>query len=178
MEIFAIFAALMAAGVAQGMWKRHQNPFISCSWSELPAPLRDEVERLLPGLTPTDTRLTRDGDKLRASGERAGERFRIEADMGPEGQLLELEIDTSRSMRTTGSATPEALPEAVRRELDRVLGDQRDAFEIGRVTTGTTREGEPAFEVKGRVADWSYEVEISASGQLLEFEREKRFARR
>ena len=173
-----IFLLAFAALVAQALLRRRMNPYEEIPYEELPGTLRSEIERVLPGFCAGRARLTRGGDEARLEGAVDGEPIAIEADFDPSGALLDLEIDTRCATRHTGIARPEDLPEAARRELERVLGTDLAEFETSRVTRGQTREGTAVFEVKGRSGDWKWEVELTAEGRLLELEREKRLRRR
>ena len=53
------------------------------------------------------------------------------------------------------------------------LGDTLAQLERTLVKSGTSRD-EPCFEVEGRSGEWKWEITVSASGHLLEVEREKR----
>jgi len=175
MEIVLLaFAAFVVAALVQGTLRRRRNPYEEVAWAQLPAGLCDELERLLPGFRPGAARLTRLRDEARIEGDRDGERVRIEADFDAAGNLVELEIDTPGHLRGTGSAQLEDLPAAARTELDRLLGDQGPAFEPWRIRVGRTREGEDGYEVKGRAGEWSWEIELTASGRLIELERERK----
>lgn len=172
--LLLVFGAFVVAALVQGTLKRRRNPYEEVAWSGLSAPLRAEIERLLPGFAPRRVRLTRERDEARIEGERDGERLRIEARLDAAGELRELEIDTSGGMRKIGAAKLDELPAAARAELDRLLGEQRDAFAPRRVSAGRTRSGEAGYEVKGRAGDWDWEIELCASGHLIELELEKR----
>ena len=39
---------------------------------------------------------------------------------------------------------------------------------------GGTRGGEGNYEVEGTAGEWKWEIEVSESGRLLEFEKERR----
>jgi len=129
---------------------------------------------VLPAFTPRQVKLTKQRDEARAEGAYRGASIHVEADFAPDGALVDFEIDTHRGWRKTGLGSERDLPDAARRELDRLLGPDRATFEVSLVKAGALADGEPAFEVKGRSGDWKWEIELSASGQLLELEKERR----
>ena len=158
--------------IAVGVLRRRLNPFAEIAYASLPAELRAEIERVHPRFAPRVTRLTKKGDVAVVDGDDNGEGLRIEAEFDPAGTLLELETERMRSKRTTGRVAPDVLPEAVTHEIHRVLGDALSHFAQTRVTTGTLGD-EELFEMKGRDGDWKWEIAVSASGRLLEFEKER-----
>lgn len=60
-----------------------------------------------------------------------------------------------------------------RTEVERVLGHGVTALERLVVTAGTM-DARRCFEVKGLDADWTWEVEVTDTGRLLEVEKERR----
>ena len=168
--VFAFLAAFTLA-IGSAVIRRARNPYAEVPYEMLPAELRSEIERVLPGFEPGRTLLTKHRDEARARGAYLGAEFAVEADFDPSGRLVDFEAEHRTGKRRTGTASPDSLPLRVREELDRVLGKERGAFEIARAFQGTAGD-EPFFEVKGRAGDWRWEVAVTESGRLLEVERE------
>lgn len=167
------FLGLFTLAIGQAVVRRMRNPYAEVAYAQLPACLRDEIERVLPGFRPGGARITRRRDEARVHGDYQGRATTIEADFDAAGNLVEFEADAGRGVRARGIAAEGDLPEAARREVDRVLGDEAASFQRSLVTRGT-RDGQPHFEVKGRGGDWKWEIAVSADGRLLEVERERR----
>lgn len=135
--------------------------------------LRNDIARFVPDLQPSAVRVTKNGNKATLSGEYKGVAATLEADFDRRGELTEFEFEAVNGSRIRSGIGPEDLPQAARAEIDRVIGADRDAFvETG--LTGGTLNGEGNYKISGDVGDWRWEIEVSESGRLLEFEREKR----
>jgi hypothetical protein len=172
--LVAAFVAVFALAIGQAVVRRKRNPYGAVSYDELPEALRAEVERVLPDFSHTEARITKRGDKARLSGNHRGESVRIEADFDPSGALVDFEVDTGVGARKTGIANLEDVTVAAQQEVDRVLGPHRAEFQTARISQGALQDGERVFEVKGRSGEWTWEIEVSAMGRLLEVEKEKR----
>lgn len=168
-----VFLALFALAIGQAVVRHIQNPYAEVAFAELPAALRTEVERILPGYEVRKTRLTKKRDDARIEGEYRGERFRVEGELDAAGELVELELDGVGPKRKTGMAGRGDLPEPVLREMERVLGGSSERLDRSVITRGDVG-GEPYFEIEGWSGEWKWEIAVSASGRLLEVEREKR----
>jgi hypothetical protein len=167
------FFAVFTLAIGSALLKRKLNPYGDVSYAGLPEELRAELERVLPDFHHERARITKRGDEARLSGKYLGEPMSVEADFDPSGSLVEFEAEVHVSKRMSGTVAPEALPAAASQEVDRVLGPARPQFEPSRVLTGTSR-GQDHFEVKGRAGDWKWEIAVSAEGQLLEVDKERR----
>jgi hypothetical protein len=158
----------------QAVARRKHNPYGEIAYGELDAPLRAEIERIVPDFQPGTVRITKHRDEVRIAGQVGSESARIEADFDGQGALVELEFDLAGGSRQREVFSGEP-PAPVSAEIDRVLGDARSGFER-RVMTRGTAKGEAVYQVKGTTAGWKWEVEVSESGRLLEVEMEKRRA--
>lgn len=170
----AVVVASCALAIGQSLLRRRRNPYADVPYGELPETLRAEVERVLPGFSPHLVRATKRGDEVRIAGDFRGETVAVEADFDAVGDLVDFEIDTRTGVRRIGPVDPGDLPDAARGEIDRVLGPHRAGFTAHRVFQGTLGDGERAFEMNGDAGDWRWEIEVSATGRLLEMEMEKR----
>lgn len=170
--VFA-FLAVFTLAIGQAIVRRRLNPYDEVAYDQLPGPLRAEIERVLPGYQPRLARATRKRNEVKVEGEYLGEPLRVDADFDARGELVEFEVDGPRGSRTRGLASAQDIPAHAAAEIDRVLGNAAAAFQHSVVKTGESA-GEPTFEVKGRAGDWIWEIEVSASGRLLEVEKEKR----
>ncbi len=169
-----VLLAIFALAIGQALFRRKMNPHAEVAYATLPAALRGEVERVLPGFTPNGARITKRGDEARVEGDYRGEKISVEADFDAAGELIDFEIDTRTGVRRLGPADADDVPNAAQIEFERVLGPHRASFRTSRIFQGALRDGERAFEMKGFGDDWKWEIEVSATGRLLELEMEKR----
>ncbi len=167
-----MFLGVFALAILQAVIRRARNPFSEVPFDTLPAELRDEVARVFPSLQVTKARITKLRDEARVHGLLAGEAVVVEGEFDPAGAMIEFELERHQGKRTRGSIDREALPEAAREEMDRVLGDALPHFSTRRLTTGTLGSTEH-YEVKGTAGPWKWEIAVYAAGQLLEVEKER-----
>ncbi len=173
LNLVYVFLGLFALMMGQGFLRRARNPFAEVGYAGLPDVMRAETERVLPGFQHRLARITKQRDSARIQGEYQGEPVTVEAEFDPAGTMVEFEVEGRRGARRLGIAAPEELPEAAAREIERVLGDARAEFQRSTMTHGDAA-GEPHFEVRGQAGNWKWEIAVSASGRLLEMEKEKR----
>ncbi|MGH0028827.1 MAG: hypothetical protein ACQGVC_03485 [Myxococcota bacterium] len=175
MDSFTVIALMGAAAVAIGQTvvRRTRNPSAEVPYGQLPVDLREEVERVLPGFVPRLARLTKQRDEARVEGGIGGATFRVEADFDRQGQLVEFEAETRCARRRLGMASADDLPEPAAREIERVLGESASGFRRRSVSHGKAGD-EPYYEVEGRDDTWKWEIVVTASGRLLELEKERR----
>jgi hypothetical protein len=167
------FLILFALAIGQALVRRKLDPYQEVSFSDLPAELREEAERVLPGFEPQQARITKSGNEARAEGQYHGRGMRIEGEFDRAGKLVEFEADAEGGTRTRGVMAPEELPGAVVGEIQRLLGDTFARLERRLATRGQSGS-EEFFGLKGLCDGWKYEVEVSGSGRLLGFEKELR----
>lgn len=174
MKYFVLgFLAFVVLGIVSSVLRRRRNPFLTVSLVELPDALRGDIERLVPEFQPSTVRLTKNRDEAHVRGEYLGVPASIEAEFNPRAELVEFEFEAVSGSRMRAGISPEALPQAARATVDRVLGPERGAF-VETSLTGGTLAGEGNFKIEGDVGDWHWEIEVSESGRLLEIERERR----
>jgi hypothetical protein len=167
------FLALFALAIGQAFLRRRLDPYQEVAWMELPAELREETERVLPGFEPQRSIITKKGIEARIEGCYQGRGMRVEGEFDSSGKLVEFEADGEGGFRKRGMVAPEELPGAVVGEIQRLLGDVFSRLERRMATRGTSG-GEECFGLRGLHGEWKYEVEVSGSGRLLGFERELR----
>jgi len=172
-----IFVGLFVLAIGQAFVHRMRNPYAPIEYKELPVSFRHEIERVLLGYEHRDARWTRNGDEAHAEGQYQGNRVRIQGKFDAMRELVEFEVDNVRSSRTQQIAAVEELPQAALAEIDRVLGDAAVAFQRTIVKAGANA-GESHYEVRGRAQNWKWEIAVTAGGQLIEMECEKRRDRR
>lgn len=170
----AVVVAVVALAIGQSLLRRRMNPYAEVPYGELPEALRTEVARVLPGFSPDIARITKQGDRARLAGDFRSGTVVVEADFDARGDLVDFEVDTRTGVRRIGPVDAGDLPNATRIEIDRVLGPHRADFTPRRVFQGALSDGERAFEMKGDAGEWRWEIEVSATGRLLEVEMEKR----
>lgn len=168
-----IFLGVFALAIGQAVIRRKLNPYRDVGWHELPAEMRTELERVLPGFQPGPARLTKNGDEARAEGTYQGEPIWVEGEFDASGQMIELEAETHRGTRVRAMSSNEEVPASIMGEMRRVLGDAAERFQSRTVLRGTSGDT-PFFKVKGLVDGWKWEIAVTTSGQLLEFEKERR----
>lgn len=166
-----VFLGCFALAIGQALVRRLLNPFEETPFGALPAELRAEVARVLPGFEPKAAQITRKGDEARAEGDYEGQRMRIEADFDAAGRLVDFEAEAPGARRLESKIAPETLPAIVREEMARVFGQESLAFEAARYASGRA-DGAMHFEVRGLADGWKWEIAVSESGRLLEVERE------
>ena len=169
-----VFLAIFVLAIGQAVLRRQMNPYGEVAYDALPETMRNEVERVLPGFTPKNARITKQGDEARLAGDYRGADVAVEADFDASGALVDFEIDTRTGVRRLGLADVTDVPNTAQAEIDRVLGPHRANFEPHRIFQGALGDGERAFEAKGYAGEWKWEIEVSATGRLLEVEMEKR----
>jgi hypothetical protein len=168
-----MFAAVILFSIVRSLIGRKRDPVGDVRFDQLPPVLQEEIQRIAPDFQPESIRATESGSDAYLRGDYRGTRASIEADFDAEGNLVEFEFEAVHGSRTRRGIAQGDLPAAVVAEVDRVLGDERARFTQQGQTAGTLN-GEGNYKVRGDADDWSWEIEVSESGQLLEVEKEKR----
>lgn len=163
----------IAFGVVGPILKRMGNPAEEVPLERIPADARAEIDRILPEFRPDGIRLTRNGSHAYLEGDHQGARARVKAEFHQPAGLTELEFNAVSGARSRRRISREELPAGAVGEVERVLGDDLAAFDWYSVTGGTL-DGEGNYEVEGTANDWKWEIEVTESGRLLEFEKERR----
>jgi len=107
-----IFLGVFALAIGQGIVRRKLNPYGDAPYERIPGDARAEVDRLLPGFSPSAVRLTRKGDESRIAGRYRGEEYRLEIDFDAEGRYIDLDVDGPRGAGTRGTGSG-ACPEQI-----------------------------------------------------------------
>lgn len=170
--IAAFFLAFIAFGVVQTVIRRVRNPYGDTDYQDLPEALRLELERILPNFDPRTIRATRDRDEVRMEGRYGGDAKRIEAEFDPGGELIELEIDAPEHFRMRSPAQVSDLTPQARQEIERITQSAIDTLERIRVKSGTVGY-EEHFEIDATHGRWEWEITVSATGRLLELDKER-----
>jgi len=170
-----LLSAVLGIAIFRAAVARNMNPYSDVVFDALPQALRDEIARSVPEFQPTSVRLTKKRDEARLQGSYLGQRASIEGDFDRSGALVDFEFEASEGSRVRTGIEPNELPERARSRVDALLGDERASF-IERRVTGGTVNGEGNYKIVGDADGWSWEIEVSESGTLLELEKEKRRA--
>lgn len=170
--IAIFFLAFLALGIAQTVIRRTRNPYGDVQYHDLPAPLRLELERILPDFEPRTLRATRNREEVRMEGRYGGDAKNIEVEFDPDGELIELEIDAPEHVQMHGPAQLSELTRQARQEIERITQTPIESLERVRVKRGTVAN-EDHFEVDAIQGQWDWEITVSATGRLLELDKER-----
>ena len=144
------------------------------TWAEVPEPLRTAFEASVPGFEVKQVKYFKEARKYKMLGNYRGDPVTGEVEHNSAGEAVEIECESTGPGVRTLNAPCELgdLPAEVITHMGELLGDEREHFEATRVHKGAEGDDQ-GFKIKGRTPTWRWEFELSASGRLIELEKER-----
>ena len=172
MEPQHIVLIILGAVVALNLIKRWLNPPKPVTMEELPTNVRAEFEQF--GDFEIEKIIFEKSElEYKFYGSCSGEPARVEVELNRSREIREVEFNVRSKLKKPGQfISDKTVPQSVAEIMFPYLGDEAQSFELTRINSCEIRN-EPAFDVKGRTANWKWEFEICESGKLYEMEKEK-----
>ena len=147
------------------------------AWTDVPEPLRTTFETSLYGFEVEQVMKSKTEleDKILIRGKYRGEPLEAEIECDSEGNLIEIEGKAPGMMALSERAECDLadLPPDVVTHVGGLLGEEGGQFKP-RWTQSATLGDKSAYRINGKTNSWRWEIEMTESGKLIEFEKKKR----
>ena len=170
--IVFLIAAMAVAGFVQNLL----YPPVEISQSELPANVQRELDKFFPAFQPGKILYQENRRRYTMTGKNANRECKLKIELEPDGEMDEVEFkDRSgpTALENISRISVTAVPQHVAEIMNAYLIDDATPIENSRACSAMINR-ENAFKIDLRTSAYKYEFEITESGRIVEFEKEKR----
>ena len=174
--IFYGFVFLIIAMVIAGFVQTMLYPPVEVSPSELPASVQRELDKFFPAFQPGKILYLENRRRYTFTGLNDGRDCKITVELDPDGTIDEVDFNDRSGPTTLENITRisvTSVPQHVAQIMNAFLVDDATPIENSRARAAMINR-ENAFKIDLLTAAYKYEFEITESGRLVEFEKEKR----
>ena len=170
-----VFLSILGLMILIAIIQNLRNPPREINFDELPEDVASEIKTLFPEFQPLSVKFIPVSKKYHIKGEYQTHQVRIEAEMTKAGLLDELELKDIENRSTSRGAPINSIneiPEPILKTAFSMLAQNPETPQFIKAYHAKF-SNEAGYKLELKQSNHHYEFEITESGRLIEFEKER-----